>query len=265
MEEAGVKIEDVGLEKTVDLINLCIPPEKKEDSSFLGGTRAKKRWADQLIGKYGSIAKLAYFESKPVGVIQYLPKTDERLVEIMCIFVPEGKNRRRGVGKSLLRSLIEDMNEPKSYFGNKSPLALITFAFQVSGIYPQHEFYERMGFKRIEEKNPFLLYYPMEEGFVYLPKKKSYIPQEEDRSKALIFINPSCPFCIYFSEKIKESILGIAPGIPTRLINGFEEYEEVEKRGAVSFCIVNQRPIESFILDKENFQSEVRDALKSGH
>ena len=68
---------------------------------------------------------------------------------------------------------------------------------------------------------------------------------------------------MYFSEKIRESLREVAPSIPIRLINQFEEREEVEKRGRVSFCIVNRKPIRSFFLDKESFQKEVAEALEN--
>jgi len=70
-------------------------------------------------------------------------------------------------------------------------------------------------------------------GFAPNLKEEKFIPQEEDRGKALIFYDPSCPFSIYFSEKIKESILEVAPDIPIRIINKFEEPEETKKRGRV--------------------------------
>jgi len=115
-----------------------------------------------------------------------------------------------------------------------------------------------------KKDEPFLLYYPLKEGFVYIPKSKEYIPQEEDEGKILIFYDPSCPFCIYFLEKKKELVKEVAPEVPTRIINQFEEPEEVEKRGKISFCIVNGKPIKSFFMDKENFQKEVKEALKHG-
>jgi len=260
MEE--LEIKDVTKESIDDIVNLCIPPDKTEDPLFIEGIRVKSRWANRVVEKYGSIGKLAYIDAKPVGMIQYLPRPEEKLVEITCIFVPEKEVLRKGVGKSLLKALIADMNQPKPYFGHDTPLALVTWAFQVPGWYPQHEFYSKMGFKKVREDDPFLLYYPIKEGFVYAPKKEKYIPQEEDRGRATIFYDPSCPWCIYFSEKIKESIREVAPAVSMRMINQFEEPEEVKKRGKAPFCIVNQKPIETFFLDKENFQREVKEALK---
>ncbi len=257
-----IEMEEVDTENVEDLVNLCIPPEKKEDKLFIEGAEVKKRWTDQVIKRYGSCALLAYLNEKPVGMIQFLPRPDEKLIEITCIFVPEKENLRKGIGKMLLNALIEEAKESNPYFDNDSAFALITWAFQVPGRYPQHEFYKKMGFRQVSEDEPSLLYYPLKQGYVYAPKSEKYIPQEEDKGKALIFYDPSCPFCIYFSEKIKESLKEVAPNINIRMVNQFEEVEEVKKRGKISFCIVNQKPIASFFLDKGNFQKEVMEALK---
>ena len=258
-----LEIRDVSLENIDDLIDLCIPPDKKDDPLFVEGMNVKKKWATQGIERYGSIAKLAYLNSKPVGLIQYLFNPEERLVEVACIFVPEEEYLRKGIGKSLLKTLIEDMKEPKPAFNNDILLAFVTRAFQVPGRYPQHEFYQKMGFKRVKVDDPFLFYYPLKKGYVYRPKEKKFIPQREDRGKALIFYDPSCPFAIYFSENIKGSIREVAPNLPIRTINMFEESEEVKKRGQVPACAVNGKPIETFFMDKENFQKEVKNALGS--
>ena len=257
-----LKITDVNMENARDLISLCIPPDKKDDPLFIKGMNAKKKWATRALEMYGSIAKLAYLNSRPVGLIQYRPDTEKRLVEISCIFVPEKEHHRKGIGKSLLEALIEDVKKPKPVFINEIPLALITYAFEVPGWYPQHEFYQRMGFKRVKEDDPFLLYYPLKKGYVHVPKEERFIPQEEDKGKALIIFSPSCPWSMYFSEKIKESVREVAPNIPVRMIDMFWEPEEVKKRGKPPSCVVNGKPIETFFMDKENFHEEVKKALE---
>ena len=260
-----VEIKDVSLENIDHLINLCIPPDKKNDPLFIEGMKVKRRWAVKALERYGSIAKLAYLNLKPVGLIQYQPKIEEKLVEIACIFVPEEENLRRGIGKSLLNALMEEVKKPKPFFDNDIPFALVTWAFEVPGRYPQHKFYQKMGFKRVREDDPFLLYYPIKEGYVYRPKEEKFNPQEEDKGKTLIFYDPSCPFCMYFSEQIKQSIREVAPDIPIRTINMFEEEEEVKKRGRVPYCAVNGKPITTFFMDKENFQKEVKEALRNSN
>ncbi len=114
----------------------------------------------------------------------------------------------------------------------------------------------------LDKKNdPFLLYYPLKKDYIYHLEEKKFIPQEEDTERALIFYDPSCPFCIYFSESIKKSIREVALNIPIRMINKFEEPEEVERRRRVPSCVVDGKPIETFFMDKENFQEEVKSAL----
>jgi len=203
--------------------------------------------------------------AKPVGLIQYYLLPEEQTVKISCIFVPEKENLRKGIGKSLLKALIEEMKKPQKVFNNNIPLALVTWAFNVPNRYPQHEFYMKMGFKKVKEDNPNFLYYPLKKEYVHHYKEEKFIPQKEDFGKAVIFYDPSCPFSIYFSEKIKESIREVVPDIPVRIINMFEEQEEVKMRGRVPTCAVNGKPIQAFFMDKENFHKEIREALTGAH
>jgi N-acetylglutamate synthase-like GNAT family acetyltransferase len=258
-----LEIKDITLENIDHFANLCIPMERRNDAQFIKGAKMKKKWATEALKAYGSIAKLAYLDSKPVGLIQYQLNPAERIVEISCIFVPEKANSRKGIGKSLFKALIEDAKKPQPLFDNEVPDALVTWAFQVPKWYPQHKFYQRMGFKRVKTDDPFLLYHPLKKGYVYRPKERKYLPQEEDQGKAFIFYDPSCPFAIHFAHAIKKSIREVAPGIPIGVINKFEELEQVKKRGQALTCAVNRRAIQTFFMDKENFQKEVKQALSS--
>jgi len=67
MEKLDVK--DVTLENIEHLINLCIPNERKNDPAFVKGAEVKRKWAVNVLKKHGNIGKLAYLNSKPVGLI----------------------------------------------------------------------------------------------------------------------------------------------------------------------------------------------------
>mgnify|MGYP000049958516 CR=1 FL=1 len=255
-------IKDVVYENIDDFINLCIPKDRRDRPHFIEGFKLKKKYTQKLLQRYGEVGKIAYIGDKPVGLIQYKPNIKELIIEIKCIFVPDKRYHRKGIGRKLLMATIKDMKKPKSYFNNKIPRALVVWAFNIPGYYPQQEFFSKMGFKRVNPNDPFLLYYPFEENYVYRSKEKKYVPQEEDKGMVLLFYDPECPFCIYFLEKKKQAIREIAPGIPIKCINISENPEEVEKRGVVSFCIVNRKPIRTFISDKERFKKEVLEALK---
>lgn len=255
------KIKEAQLEDVDSLINLCVSPERRNDPLFIEGANVKRVWAAKSLSMFGGIAKMAYLNSTPVGLIQYQPKPKEKVLEITCIFVPDRGNHRKGIGKALLKALLEDIKKPRE-FGDEPPSALVTWAFHIPGYYPQNEFFMKMGFRKVREDDPFLLYYPLKEGYVYRPKEGKFVPQPEDKGKVLIFFDPSCPFCIYFSEQIKNSVMEVAPNLSVRMINMFEESEEVEKRGQVPHCAVNGKAITSFFMDKENFQKEVKAALE---
>ena len=256
-----LEIKDVSSENIDHLINLCIPMERSSDPQFIEAANAKKMWAAETLKQCRNIAKLAYLNSKPVGLIQYRLNLEEKVVEISCIFVPEKAYLRKGTGKSLFRAMMENVKKPQSLFKNEVPNALVTRAFGVPGRYPQHEFYRRMGFRKVKEDDPFLLYYPLKKGYVYQPKEKEYIPLKDDKRKALIFYDPSCPFEINFAYAVERLIREVAPNIPIRRINKFEEPGEVKRRGQVPFCTVNENAIQTFFMDKENFQKEVKHAL----
>jgi N-acetylglutamate synthase-like GNAT family acetyltransferase len=256
-----LEIRNVSCDNIDHLISLCIPVERSNDPQFIEAAAAKREWAAKTLKQCGSIGKLAYLNSKAVGLIQYRLNSEEKIVEIGCILVPEKVNLRKGIGKSLFKAMMKDVKRPQTVFKNEAPKALVTRAFEVPGRYPQHQFYQRMGFRRVKEDDPLLLYYPLKKGYVYQPKGEEYIPQKDDKRKALIFYDPSCPFGINFANAAERLIREVAPDIPIRKINEFKESEEVRKRGKVPVCAVNGKAIQTFFMDKENFQKEVKHAL----
>ncbi|MBO3802984.1 MAG: GNAT family N-acetyltransferase [Candidatus Brockarchaeota archaeon] len=259
-------IKYVDESKVDDLCLLCIPAQNASDPVFARGVEEKRKWSTEMLRKFRSFAKLAYVGSSPVGLIQYEPIVDERVVKIHCIYVPERTHWRKGIGKKLLCSVMEDAKNPLAWFGNEPALALVTRTFpgEKPGQCPARLFFTRMGFRQVGE-DPDFLYYPMKEGFAYRPvvrKEAEYVPQREDEGKALIIYGPSpCPFSYVFLKRAEQAIVDVAPNITIRWIDKSEEPEEVMKRGNVEGCIVNAKLIRSFVLDKDSFKKEVREAM----
>jgi len=167
-----------------------------------------------------------------------------------------------------LSSLVAEIRAPKCWFGNETALALVTKTFpgEQQGQYPARLFFKNMGFKQVGE-NPDFLYFPLREGFIYQTaeeEQSEYIPQEEDKGKVLMVYGPSsCPFSYVFLKKAEQAIEEIAPSIPIKWMNSVEVPDEVKKRGNVEGCIVNGRYIRSFVLEREAFQKEVMEALRT--
>lgn len=256
------QIKDVIKENLDSFIKLCIPSDKIKDRLFIKGIKKKKIWAEKILKKYGNFAKVAYKDDKPVGFIQYILKEEEKIVEIRCIFIPEKENLRKGIGKKLLFSLIDDVITKNSISSGMLFNALINYPIDIPNWFKESEFFKKYGFKEILLDGLSCLYYPLKENYIYKPKEEAYIPLDEDKGKALIFYDPACPFSIYFSESIEKIIKNINASIKIRHINLFEESIEISKRGKFYNVIVNKIPIKSFFLDKENFEKEVKEALK---
>lgn len=247
-------IKDATEDEIGDVIALCIPPDNS-DPLLIKGVQTKKKWAQSVLDVYGSFARIAYRESTPVGMIQYRPDIDE-ILEITCIFVPDRQNHKKGIGTTLLNDLLNDIETPKLSF-NIPLKALVTYAFEVPGFFPQHAFYQKKGFRNVEG-DPYLMYYPLQKGYIHT--KKEFTPQKKDKGNILIFFDPSCPFCVSFHEKLVSSIKEITD-IPIKLINMYEDAKEVKKRGTAPYCVVNTVPIQSFVTEREKFQEEVKKAL----
>lgn len=259
---SSIRIENVTDSNIDDLIDVCIPENKKDDPLFLEGKKKKKEWYRAITKRYGTVAKVAYVAEDIAGMIQWFPRPDEKLFEIICIYVPEQRFQQKGIATQLLKEFLVEATKPQPFFDSKTARGIITWAFEVPGYFPQHKFYQTFGFRPVSPDNPYLLYYPLEKDFSYTPRHVKYFPQEEDKCKALIFYDPSCPFCIYFSAQIKHLIRQISKDIPIYEVNKFFDEDEIRKRGNVPFCAVNGHPIKEFFMNAKGFQQEVKKALQ---
>jgi hypothetical protein len=92
----SITIRDVSQENLEDFLGFCIPPSRRAEPAFIKGIEARKRWAQDMLSKYGSFAKLAYVGSTPVGIMEYESVPEEKIVRIHCVFVPQKSHWRKG-------------------------------------------------------------------------------------------------------------------------------------------------------------------------
>jgi N-acetylglutamate synthase-like GNAT family acetyltransferase len=261
-----IKVRDLSAANVEDLCRICVPIAKRDGPAYVTGMELKRRWAMAMLQRWGACAKLAYIGSEDVGLIQYEPVPEERVIHIHCLYVPEQEYWQKGIATRLLSSLVEDMKAPQVWFGDRPARALVTKTFpgEKPGQYPARCFFVGMGFQQVGEDAD-LLYTPLEQGCAYQPTAKKaveYVPQAEDRGRATIIYGPSfCPFAYVFLKKAAQTIQEVAPGLSVRWIDRSKEPAEVKRRGNFEGCVVNARPIRSFVLDKESFQREVAEAL----
>jgi len=259
-------IEPLTKDRIDEFVSFCVGAEQRGNPFFEKGIEMKKDYVANRLEKFGSIAKIALDnEKKIIGILQYQPSIEEQLIEIQCIYVREKEYQQQGVGRALLESFIEDMKKPQAYFKDQPAKGIVTYAFEVPDYFPQHKFYKKMGFKQIRPDDPFYLFFPLEEEFVYKPKisEAQFKALPEDKNKALLFLDPYCSFSYFFAKKMETIIKEIQSDVEIIFIDIFKQKDEVDKRGGiVPFCAVNQIPIKTFFMEGEGFKQEVKAALK---
>ena len=75
-----------------------------------------------MLEKHGSVAKVAYFEEKPVGQILFYPEESnvangsprKGVLVTLCVYNPASSAQKHGIGTKLLQSLILDAKRKKN-------------------------------------------------------------------------------------------------------------------------------------------------------
>jgi len=260
-----VRIENLQNSNIEDLIYVC-SSKKLSDPIHQQGISLKRQLLQEMLEKYGSCAKIAYYNENPVAQILYYPeKADvsratrrEGVLIINCIYNPTSEAQKLGIGTKLLQSVIQDAKQRKTCLGNKPCRFILAKAFNTGEALPLPNFYSKNSFMQTPEGN--MLFLPIEANYEPTPVLGSYKPLQEDRNKAIIFYSPICQFGYPFAKKIGEIIKEVVPTIKIEMINELEKPEEAIKRGNW-WLMVNAKPIHTFFMETEKFKEEIKQAI----
>jgi len=260
-----IRIENLQDSNIEDLIYVC-SSKRLSDPIHQQGVKQKRQWLSEMLRKYGSCAKIAYYNDKPVAQILYYPEEAEvtkairreNVLVINCIYNPTPEAQKLGVGTKLLQSVIQDAKQRKACLGDRPCKFMLAKAFNTGEFLPMPEFYKKNGFIPISEGN--MLYLPIDGGYEPAKSIGEYEPLPEDRNKAIVFYGPSCQFGYPFAKKIEELVKEVAPNIKIEMIDEWERPEESIKRKNW-WLIVNAKPIHTFFMETEKFKEEIKRAL----
>ncbi len=263
--EEETRIENLKESNIDDLIYVC-SSKRLDDPVHQQGIKLKREWLRKMLDEYGSCAKIAYHNEKPVAQILYYPEeadvtsTSRRrdVLVLLCVYNPTPEAQKLGLGTKLLQSLIQDTKDQKACLGNRPYRFILTEAFDTGELLPLPEFYERNGFVPTPDGRK--LYLPTTGGYEPIVPMGAYEPLPEDRDKAILFYAPTCQFSYPFAKKMEELVREVTPNIRIEMINRWEKPEESIKRKNQSL-IVNAKPILTFFMDRERFKEEIRDAV----
>ncbi|MCR4427979.1 MAG: GNAT family N-acetyltransferase [Caldiserica bacterium] len=260
-------IEDVSGDLIPEFSAFCVNPERRENPIFSRGISLKEAWARANFKRGEKFAKVAFWDGKMAGIIQFRAFPYEGAIKILCLFVPHRENWKRGIGSSLLNSLVEEASSPGKFFEHQRASIIFArpFSGELEGQLSLRDFFLKKGF-RLFEKDPDLLILPLGEEFRWKGEGKPplYIAQDDDLDKALILFEPSfCPWDFFFYMRAQEAIKREDPQISLRWINRVEEPQEFEKRGGFEGVVVRGTPIRAFVGDEEEFSRELKAAFQS--
>jgi len=264
----SIRISDLDESTIKDLLFIC-SYKRMEDPAHRRGMQLKREWLLEMLNTVGSVAKIAYYRGIPTGQILYFPEEIDKVrtvkrknvIWINCIYNPFPEAQRIGIGRKLLKSLIEDCKR-----GNICNLKRVEFllakAFNTGEALSLPEFYRKMGFTQppVKEQSN-ALYMPISGQYKASPPEEEYVPLPEDKGKAVIFYSPTCQFSYPFALRVKELINEVAPSLPVEMINEWKRPEEAKRRKN-QWLVVNAKPIYTFFMAEEQFKKEVKQALE---
>ncbi len=257
-----IRIQDLEKGNIEDLLYVC-SCKRLNDPVHRKGMDLKRSWLHKMLDKYGSVAKIAYYDDKPVAQILYYPETAdptktsgrEDVLTLMCVYNPAPEAQKLGIGTKLLQSVIEDAKLGKTCLGNRRCRFIVAKAFNTGELLSLSEFFKRNEFLQAPEED--VLYLPIEGEYVSALPVEEYEPLQEDLGRAVVFYSPVCQFSYQFAIKTAELIEEVAPAISVELINQWERPEESIKRKNCD-PIVNARHMKTFFMDTERFKEEVK-------
>ncbi len=159
-----IEIKEVTSENIDDLVGPgCAPrwDDPRHAQTLKEGGLKKKEWVRTALHKFGCCAKIAYFEGRPVGFVEFypmevfplLPKRQKRTVLITCVVVPEKALQNHGIGSELVQSLVEELkHRPLPCFNSKTAEEIAVGSWGCHTGFPEsrprfRKFWHKNGFK----------------------------------------------------------------------------------------------------------------------
>lgn len=213
---------------------------------------AKKNWLSYMLERYGSVAKIAFIDDRPIAQLLYYPEEsipylDPRpgVIRVFCIYNPYPEYRNKGIAKKLIRYLIEESRRGEIFreIGEVHSLVAADVPFKREEYYSQVMFFKNIGFREISPYEYAYLIKGRELKPIKMPK---YVASEEDRGKAFIFYEPQCEFLPIVAHKIREEIINLATKydreIEIKILNSWKYPHEYVKKG-FNNVVINGVPI----------------------
>ena len=246
-----MRIVDLDEDNVDDALNVCTPPEVRNEKNIKIGCKIRKNWLMDLYRSTGPCAKIAYLKNDPVGIIQFTPlhiipyfKTSRKdALYIHCIYVQE-KHRKRGIGSALLEAIINEMSRPNRMFDQTPCKIIVISARRVHG-YAKVGLLKYKGFRRIKGNPDVGLVLPLTTSadmMLDVPPSRPKVLRERG---VKIFFKPTCQYCKRTNERvIKAEIRKVNQEIPIEECNMWTcSQEAIRRKITYVTTYINGKPI----------------------
>ena len=269
-------IENISRENLEPALNICSsnrPFAPINDPILVKAIDLKRQWLLEMLEKHGSCMKIALLDGKAVAqiliypeeAIPYIHNPREDAIYLKCIFNNRPETRGKGIGRALIKSLIEESQQGLDCLGGRPSQFIVTRPFPHEGDLPLSDFYEKYGFRQGQQE-------------MFLEIKGKYVPMKipelsplpEDRGRTVITYSVDCEWGYYFAMKAPELIRSKHPNHTIEVFDCWKEPEEYKKRGGgwmliAAGILVNARIPENpfiFWVDRGAFLRNVEKEMR---
>lgn len=156
MPATDIRIVDLNESNLDDLIYVC-SSTRLEDPIHRKGVEIKKEWLRKMLRDYGPVAKIAYYNDKPVAQILYYPTESDPtspkkagVLFLHCVYNPFPEAQGKGIGTALMQALLADARNGSGCLKGKPCSSIVTHAFDTGEFLPLPQFYKKMNFRQVE-------------------------------------------------------------------------------------------------------------------
>lgn len=245
------------IQQIESLCDICFPDKQENDPRYIEGNLLRRRWVKENIKRYGSVGKIALDKSGPVGLIQYLPRPEDKIVDIMCFFVTEGDSTREDVAKKLIEETIKGFKRSKSFFSGSMARALVAYDQPSSDDGLDTLSFEDHGFKKGTNTDRDFWYYPIDEDYVH--ENEQFKVEKGDLNKVLLFYGSYCPLCVYRMEKAMMKIREVSPELPVKIMIGSEEEKRLSSSRHIG--VINNYQFELDTIEEDTLKLKIKEVM----
>jgi hypothetical protein len=256
-------VSDVDESNVEDVFRVC-STGRLDNPLQMQGIELRRRWMRGMIRRYGTCAKVAYLNEKPVAQLLFYPesaapfilKQRKGVVLLRCVYNPFEEARGMGASTALVKSLIEDCRGAPRFLEGEKCAFIASEPFNTGEGVPMERFYASNGFERRGDEMIYRI-----GGDYSAPSKPRFAPSKSDLAKAVIIYNPTCEYSQVFAIRTRDILKNLYPTLPVELVNQWEDPEK-SMRLANHWLVVKGTRIVHGFREGDAFADEVKQAVE---